>query len=203
MRTALLHAILHLLAWAAAASAAYPYDCCGELFNGNCGGSATLVGVWKDEGKGLCISCGHCFDDGIQRPYIRFGEKKYPAKVLAVNQRLDLSALLIDRPEGVATVRRVRAAKSSDGILMAVGYPWYARDGRPHYTTGKYLGYSGTDVHFAAKPYLHSGFSGGGLFAPDGSYLGSTNGYGEGYSYAASGPAMVKFVSRWLKVEGQ
>lgn len=190
-------AIIVALLLAPSVWAVYPYDCVGELQNGKFGGSATLVGVI--DGKGLCLSCWHVFEGGVNKPWVRYGDKKYTARVLGLDRADDLSAMEIEAPEGIPTAHLVRAAKPSDGSFIAVGYPYYARDDRPHWTSGRYLNYSGNDVHFAAKPFLHSGFSGGGLFAPDGAYVGSTNGYGTDYSYAASGRALENFASRWLK----
>lgn len=192
-------ALLLLLLLASPSFAVWPYDSVGELQNGSAGGSATLVGV--QDGRGLCLSCWHVFEQGVTSPFIRFGDKKYKCRVLALDQRDDLSALEISAPPGIQTARCVRAARASDGELVAVGYPFYARGDLPNWTRGKFLRYSGSDVEFDAHPFLHSGFSGGALFAPDGSYVGSTNGYGLGYSYAASGPALEKFASRFMKLE--
>lgn len=198
----ILHTIAHLLLWAACSYAEYglPYASVAEVQCGSAGGSATLVGIKGD--TGLAITAAHVVEGG-SRVSLKF-PNGYNCRgtILGRNERLDLAAIELPVVEGLRTPPRVRAAKESDGVLLAVGYPYYSK-GEPHFTRGKYLGYSGTDVHFAAKPSLHSGFSGGALFAPDGSYLGSTNGYGESYSYAASGPAMVQFVGRWLKVDKQ
>jgi S1-C subfamily serine protease len=196
-----LKTILLLLLLASPARAAWPYDSVGELFNGTAGGSATLVGV--QSGRGLCISCFHIFEDGINAPYIRFGATKYRCRVLALDKDADLSALEISAPPGITTPRCVRAAKASDGNLVAVGYPFYGTGDAPHWTSGKFLRYSGSVVEFDAHPFLHSGFSGGALFAADGSYVGTTNGYGTDYSYAESGPVLEKFAGRWLKVGAQ
>ncbi len=207
-----LHILAHLilLLWASAAHGAdtprsveptdYPYCCVAEVQCGDAGGSATLVGVQGN--RGLAITAAHVVEGG-SRVSLRFPNGyKCKGSVLGRNPSLDLAAIELPAVKGLRTVYRVRPAKSSDGVLLAVGYPYYERgEGRPHYTTGPYLGYANSDVEFRARPSLHSGFSGGGLFAPDGSYLGSTNGYGDSYSYAASGQAMVNFVGRWLKVE--
>lgn len=179
--------------------AAWPYDAVCEVQNGNAGGSGTLVGV-KDD-KGVVLSCGHIFDEGVRNPVARFGDKKYRGRVLGIDKELDLSAFVIQAPEGIKTPKCVRAAKRDDGFFIAVGYPWYSRGKEPHWTKGKYLGYSGKDVQFLARPYVHSGYSGGGLFAPDGSFVGVVCGYGEGYSYAPSGKALIEFASRWIKCE--
>lgn len=196
-------AIVFLLLWFCHAWGGhpYPYNTCVEVYNGNAGGSGTLVGV-KD-GKGLVISCAHVFEGNNRSPKVRFSDSdtRLPAQLVGINPSLDLSALTIDAPKGCVSAKSVRAAEPTDGTLTAIGYPWYSRGRSPHYTKGKYLEYRDNDVKFLAKPYVHSGFSGGGLFAPDGAMVGVVCGYGEGYSYAASGQAFERFTGKWLKVE--
>lgn len=192
--------LLLLLLVAPAWAFDYPYTAAIEVQNGSAGGSGTVVGV--DEGKALVISCAHIFEGGSRGPFCKYpgDELRYRARVLGVSHQVDLSAMEIKAPPKVVTAYRVRAARESDGTLTAVGFPWYCKPGCPHYTTGKYSKYSGCDVYFAADPHVHSGFSGGGLFAPDGSFVGVVTGYNDsGLSIATSGQTLEKFVGRWLK----
>jgi S1-C subfamily serine protease len=176
----------------------WPYSCTADLQNGSSGGSATLIGVTKD-GKGLVISCHHVFEDGVHKPTLKFPSGyKCRARVLGFDRRNDLSALSIKAPKDAYTPICVRPARKSDGYLTAVGYPFYC-NGKPHWIKGKYIGYSGSDVHI--RCFVHSGFSGGSLYADDGAFVGVVCGYGDDYSYAPSGPALVKFVSRFMEVE--
>ena len=183
----------------------YPYSCVTEIFNGSAGGSATLVGV--SNGHGLLLSVWHVFSDGVKSPACRFPDStnRIKCRVLALDERLDLSAIESDSIEGDATAYRVRAVRNDDGILKAVGYPFYARsEAGPHFTTGKFLRMDGDDLKAAFRPVVHSGFSGGGVFSPDGSLVGVVSGYNDDReSIACSGPALERFVSKWLKQGGQ
>lgn len=172
-----------------------------EVQNGGSGGSATLVGV-NARGKGLCLTCWHVFEGGIARPTVRFaGEDKwYAARVLATDQELDLAAMECGLPPKPRTACRVRAVAKSDGELIAIGFPYYAKVLDPYITRGRFLAMRGADCYFAAKPTVHSGFSGGGLFAPDGSLVGVIHGYTDRQeSLATSGRQLESFVARWLK----
>lgn len=179
----------------------YPYSTCCEVYCGSSGGSATLVGV--SSGRGLLLSAAHVFD-GRRTAECRFAasDRRVRCRLLAVDDRLDLAALESESVEGTATAYRVRGVRTSDGTLCAVGFPFYARGG-PHYTTGRFLRMRDEDLLAAFKPVVHSGFSGGGVFAPDGSLVGVVSGYNDSReSIACSGPALERFVARWLRQEG-
>ena len=136
------------------------------MFNGNAGGSATLVGV--SQGRGLLLSVWHVFEDGVRSPVCRFPDstKRIRCHVLALDQHLDLAAIESDSIEGTSTAFRVRAVRRDDGALQAVGYPFYARDeSGPHFTKGRFLRMDGDNLLAAFKPCVHSGFSGGGVFS--------------------------------------
>lgn len=148
---------------------------------------------------GLIISCDHVFDGGVRQPYVIFNNGyKAPATVVGRDRQLDLSAMIIRAPAGIGTPKGVRAARPDDKVFMAVGFPWYSQGGQ-NYTIGAYLGYSGFDVQFNARPYVHSGFSGGALITQEGYFVGVVCGYGQGYSYASSGDGMVRFIDRWME----
>lgn len=189
-----------LLAAPAWAKYPYPYSTAVEVFNGNAGGSATLVGV--SQGRGLLLSVWHVFEDGVRSPVCRFPDstKRIRCHVLALDQHLDLAAIESDSIEGTSTAFRVRAVRRDDGALQAVGYPFYARDeSGPHFTKGRFLRMDGDNLLAAFKPCVHSGFSGGGVFSLDGSLVGVVSGYNDRQeSIACSGPALERFVSRWL-----
>lgn len=172
-----------------------------EVQNSGSGGSATLVGV-NARGKGLCLTCWHVFEGGIARPTVRFpGEDKwYSARVLATDAELDLAAIECGLPAKPRTACRVRAVQPADGELIAIGFPYYAANLDPYITRGRFLAMRGADCYFAAKPTVHSGFSGGGLFARDGSLVGVIHGYtNRQESLATSGRQLETFVARWLK----
>lgn len=174
----------------------WPYCCVCDVQCGHSGGSATLLGI-KD-GTGIAGTAAHVVEEGNSVTLKFTNGYKCNGRVIGRNASLDLAAISLPVKEGMTTPRGIRAAQPDDKILLAVGFPFYCEPSIPHWTQGKYLGYSGSDVHFAAKPFLHSGFSGGMLITRDGYYVGSTNGYGTDYSYAASGKSMVQFFSRWV-----
>lgn len=179
----------------------WPYCCVADIQCGNSGGSATLVGI--NGTIGIAATAAHVVENG-DSVSLRFPDGyKCKGSVIGRDTKRDLAAIRLTVKEGMVTPRGIRAARESDKTVLAVGFPFYSEAGIPHWTTGPYLNYSGFDVHFKARPYIHSGFSGGMLISMDGYYLGSTNGYGDDYSYAASGEAMTRFLSRWVKVEEQ
>jgi S1-C subfamily serine protease len=213
--TRILSLIVALL-FAAPALAAWPWDAVCDITNLkkdwdresgrwiNHGGSGTLVGVSND--TGLILSCAHLWENGGKTAEVKFLSIKQPfrGQVLAVDHQNDLSAISITAPKGIATPKAVRAARPEDGVLVAAGFPFYSK-GELHWTSGKFLNYSGSDLHFAARPYVHSGFSGGAVFAMDGSLVGVVSGYdynagvNRGWSIAPSGQALEKFASRFMK----
>ncbi len=187
----------------------WPYCCCCEITNlkkewssdsqqmVSAGGSGTLVGISGD--TGVVATCAHVFENGGKSASLTFPDGyKCKGTVLARDAEIDLVAISIPVKAGMTTTRGIRAATAADKFVLAVGYPFYCH-GIPHWTVGPYVGYQDSDVRFKARPFIHSGYSGGMLIGTDGCYLGSTNGYGETYSYAASGKAMVQFFSQWVK----
>lgn len=201
LRSILLLALLVPVAEAGTKPTDWPYCCVADIQCGNAGGSGTLIGVANT--IGIVATAAHVVEGG-NRVSIRFPDGyKCQGAVIGRDSQLDLAAIRLPVKSGMRTTRGIRAADARDKTVLAVGYPFYCQPGIPHWTKGAYLGYSDSDVHFAAHPFLHSGFSGGMLIGTDGYYLGSTNGYGDDYSYAASGKAMVRFFSRWVKVEAK
>lgn len=202
-------AILLLLIFAVGARAEWPYDAVCEIVNQQwerdpqagervrAGGSGTLIGT--DGKQGLVLSCGHLFEHGGRTVSVKFPTIQGTATgaVIGLDLKVDLSMITIAAPAGIYGPTCVRAARQTDSELLAIGFPWYAK-GKQCFTSGKSLGYDGNDLHFAAHPFVHSGYSGGALLAPDGSFVGVVCGYGDDYSYAPSGPALVRFVSRWM-----
>lgn len=180
----------------------YPFSCAVEVRNGTAGGSAAVVGV--AEGRCLLLSCAHLFEGEGRAPEVRFPDSAqwFRARVLAVDSQLDLSAMDAPDTEVGDTARRVRVVKNTDDVLTTAGYPYYcAANKGPNYTRGRLLRIAEHDVYFAAKPVVHSGFSGAGLFAPDGSLVGIVHGYNdERESIACGGPAFTKFAARWVEV---
>lgn len=175
----------------------WPFCTVCDVTCGNAGGSATLIGIAGK--RGIAATAAHVVENGNSVRLVFPSGYKCTGQVIGRNSQLDLAAISLPVQPGMSTPRGIRAATSSDRVLLAVGYPYYCK-GCPHWTKGKNLGYSGTDIHFDAHPFLHSGMSGGALLSEDGYYVGATNGYGEGYSYAASGQSMVRFFSKWVKV---
>lgn len=175
----------------------WPYCCVADIQCGDSGGSATLLGIVGT--RGIAGTAAHVVENGNTVTLVFPSGYKCRGQVIGRNSDLDLAAISLPVQPGMSTPRGIRAAKSSDKVLLAIGYPWYGQ-GKEHWTKGRNLGYAGSDIHFDAHPYIHSGFSGGCLLTEDGWYVGSTNGFGQGYSYAAAGPSMVRFFSRWVKV---
>jgi hypothetical protein len=115
------------------------------------------------------------------------------------------AALLVRRMKGVGTLRGVRAAAKNDGGFTMIGYPWY-RQGGQEYWQGEYKGHMQWNTALIrGRPHLLSGYSGGATLNRYGEYVGPCNGYtnyGNGMpSYAASGPALIQFVGRYMDVE--
>ncbi len=177
----------------------WPYCCVCDVTCGNAGGSATLLGV---VGRiGIAGTAAHVVEGGTSVKMEFPNGYKTSGTVIGRSSKLDLAAIRLTVKEGMTTPRGIRAVVKSDTTVLAVGYPFYADHLKPHWTQGKFMGYEGSDVHFDAHPFIHSGFSGGMLISADGYYLGSTNGYGTNYSFAASGENMVRFFSKWIKQE--
>lgn len=197
-----LSAILFALVLACPSWAQWPYTCVARVHNGNTGGSATVVALTKDGTRARLLSCEHLFEDGVYSPYVTFGTQptKYSCRVLGTNAELDLSALEIKAPPGMKTAKCVREATDSDTSVVAVGYPYYSRNGKAYYSKGKILGYDMGCYTFSAP--VHSGYSGGALFAPDGSLIGVVCGYyGPRRSYAPAGKPFLDWASQYVEVE--
>lgn len=193
--------------------------CQAELHDSVClvscppnGGSGTLVAVSGD-GCGLVISVAHLFEGGNTRAITcRFPAtgKSYPARLLAVEGRYDLAALEIKHPPSVDRPAAIVAATKNDGPFTCVGFPWNSR-GRIRYTRGSYIGYAQGGESAYLPSMLHtrqlviSGYSGGARFNRFGEYVGPISGMcGEGSGgmdrcWGASGPALTKFVARFVK----
>jgi hypothetical protein len=198
----------------------YPYSCCADLSNGSAGGSATFAAI-DSGGNAILFSCGHIFLDDNDRPMIRnpvatfCNGEKMRCRVLDVDYQLDVSALKCKAPTGIATTRCVRKLRPSDSEVIAVGFPWYAKNERgsrnpwPHCVRGKLLGVEGNDIHFIGHgqtdtgKFVHSGFSGGGLVTPEGDLVGVVCGFSDGRRHYNYAPAIVEFASRFMKVEAE
>lgn len=180
----------------------FPYCCVCDIKCGSSGGSGTLIAINPKNKTGIVASCAHVCERSSVTLHFPDGYK-CSGTVLGRDSGLDLAAVSLPIKDGMVTPRGIRAARKSDETVLAVGFPYYCEPGVPHWTQGKYLGYDESNVHFKARPFIHSGFSGGMLISMDGYYLGSTNGYGNSYSYAASGESMIRFLSRWVKVEAE
>jgi len=209
----LLATLALLVILAAEACAAWPHDSVCAVSCSPYGGSGCLVGVTK-QGRGLVISAAHVFESGNrQNISCKFPTVARPlrARILGFDWQHDLVALDIPAPEGVATPTGVKAAGKDDGEITHVGYPWNAQ-GKQRYTVGRYLGYAGGGQSAWDRSQLHtrckviSGMSGGARFNRHGDYLGVISGMtGDGPNmdrcWGCSGPALTKFVGRWMKCE--
>ena len=183
--------------------ASWPWDACCAVRSGNAGGSGTMVGVAGEQS--LIITASHVTEGGGRRS-VRFnGHDWQPATLVGSDERNDLAALVTKTPEGIGTPRGVRAASKEDSPFFMVGYPYYSR-GKQEVWQGNYAGYTqhGT-VMVQGRGHIQSGYSGGATFNRYGEWVGSCNGYldyGNGISsYAASGPAMIRFVGQFMEVE--
>lgn len=177
----------------------WPYSVVCSISAGDAGGSGTLIGITQD-GKGIIATAAHVVE-GTRAIRATFPDGyKANGTVIDRNENLDLAACVILVKPGMQTPRGLRANVREGELVTAYGYPYYSRN-LEHWTQGKVEDVSEDTIKFLAKPYIHSGFSGGCLLDKDGYYLGSTNGYGKGYCYAAGGPEMVRFFSKWVKVQ--
>ena len=87
-----------------------------------------------------------------------------------------------------------------DKEAIAAGFPWYG-EGVMHWTRGKITGRSATGIYFKARPFVHSGYSGGCLFGVDGALIGVVCGYNDSDSYAPGGKAMFDFLDKYMELE--
>jgi hypothetical protein len=210
---AILIALKLLLLLASQVYAEWPHDSVCAVFCPPYGGSGCLVGVTKD-GRGLVISAAHVFESGNRNnlsckfPTVR---ERIRARILGFDWSHDLVALDIKAPDDIATPTCVKAASKDDGQITHVGYPCNAQ-GSQRYTVGPYIGYAGSGESAWGRSQLHtrcrviSGYSGGARFNKHGEYIGVISGMtGNGpdmdRAWGASGPALEKFVGRWMKCE--
>lgn len=177
----------------------WPYSAVCDIETTEAGGSGTLIAITSKR-EGILATAAHVVE-GVNVIIATFPDGyKVEGRVLGRNSNLDLAACVIPIKPGMQTPRGLRANVKEGELVTAYGYPYYGRD-KEHWTQGKVSEVTNDTIKYLARPYAHSGFSGGCLLDENGYYLGSTNGYGRGYCYAAGGPEMVRFFSRWVKVQ--
>lgn len=162
------------------------------------GGSATLVAV--NGNRGLVVSAAHVFEEGDRsRITCTFPSgERCRARLLGL-ARPDFAALVVENPPDVATPHCVRPARKEDGPFSQVGYPAMGQ-GRQMYVTANYLGYDNESrLHITGRSW--SGFSGGALFNRYGEFVGTITGFDDESALIPSGPAMSRFIGRWMRVE--
>ena len=104
-----------------------------------CHGSGTLV--HNDEGRGIVLTCGHLFRDGVGRITVWFSDgRPVDGELLAVDQTWDLAALAIVRP-GVMPVKIAADYPVPGEQLESCGY---GADGKYWCNRGQVLGYTRT-----------------------------------------------------------
>lgn len=181
-------------------------DCICVISGPQYGGSGTLVAVAKN-GHGLVISAAHVFEDGNTHDILCvFPAVKVvcDAKILAVDSRHDIAALDIAKVPKVELPAGIVAGQKADGPYVCAGFPWDSRHAL-RWTRGAFVGYDGATL--LTRQTVRSGFSGGGRFNRFGEYVGPISGMrGEGDApldqcWGCSGPAMLAFVGRFVKLE--
>jgi len=196
--------VLWLASAALGATPAYdalPWDSVCDLSAPPYGGSGTLIGI--DGNRGLIATCSHTFHGvGTRNVSVEFRSGyKARAKLLAMDDRNDLALFEIQVEPNMVTPPAVKLARRNEGTVTAIGFPWYGQ-GAMHYTSGRLVRIDSSGrALFAARPHVHSGFSGGGLFNERGEYLGAISGYdGDGLSIAGSGEPLRRLVARYMEV---
>lgn len=197
-----------LLSWPGLACAQSPdlgrivWDSVCDLSAPPYGGSGTLVGI--DGERGLISTCSHTFHGvGTRNVSVEFRSGyKTRARLLAMDDRNDLAVFEIKVQPGMATPPAVKLASVDEGNVIAIGFPWYGQ-GKMHYTAGKLVRIDGSGrALFAARPHVHSGYSGGGLFNEQGEYLGAISSFdANGLSIAGSGEPLRRLLSRYMEVQ--
>lgn len=191
-----------LAALSCAEAPAVPWDSVCDLAAPPYGGSGTLIHVGAD-GVGLVATCSHTFHGvGTDNVVCTFRSGyRARAKLVAIDDANDLALLAIRSNGELPTPSAVKLASRNEGQVTAVGFPWYGQ-GTMHYTSGELVRIDGNGrALFAAKPHVHSGFSGGALFNAQGEYLGAISGYdSEGLSIAGSGEPLRRLLSKYVEV---
>ncbi|MCI0333687.1 MAG: serine protease [Planctomycetes bacterium] len=191
------------------------HDCVCEIVCPPNGGSGTLVATRAD-GHGLVISVAHVFEGGNRAAIVcefPAARKKYPARLLAIDESYDLAALDIPAVPDVDMPSAIVPARKEDGPFTCVGFPWNSRHA-VRWDRGDYIGYpQGNGTSAFAPSMLHtrthviSGYSGGARFNRYGEYVGPISGMcGEGGAYmdrtwGASGIVLIRFISRFVELE--
>jgi len=124
-------------------------------------GSGTLIMKNREADTGIIISCAHLFSDGAGNIRVTFrGGESLPGKLVRIDTRADLSAILISCPE-VDPVR-VDINVKKGAAVFSNGYG----SGLFKTTTGKYTHNSGRPGQHNIETNFPSrqGDSGGGLF---------------------------------------
>ena len=104
-----------------------------------CHGSGTLI--HNDQGRGIILTCGHLFRDGVGRITVWFSDgRPVDGKLLAVDQTWDLAALAIVRPD-VTPVKVANDYPAPGEQLESCGY---GADGNYRCNRGLALGYTRT-----------------------------------------------------------
>lgn len=164
------------------------------------GGSGTLIGTTADGTKALVISCNHVCEDApivncTFKNVPQLAAKKFPGRVVELDSRHDLAAVLIYNP-GIPPVV-IGDFQRHDGIYSACGYGG-----------GRYSAARGRIFRMDANTTwtrcgIYPGHSGGGLFDPYGCYCGVTNWNNgsdgpnpSGFSRSRSGAALQAFICK-------
>ena len=104
-----------------------------------CHGSGTLV--HNDEGRGIVLTCGHLFREGVGRITVQFSDgRPVDGELLAVDQTWDLAALAIVRP-GAVPVKVAAEYPVPGEQLESCGY---GANGDYRCNRGRALGYTRT-----------------------------------------------------------
>lgn len=173
----------------------WPYSCIARIQAGNRGGSASLIGMSGT--RGLVITAAHVTGNSRTVKLTFPDGYECTGRVLDFDRGIDIAVIEATVPATYRTLRRVRAARESDGTLTAVGYPSYSRD-KACFTQGRFTGYSGSKVKVSMRRPISSGYSGGALLSENAELIGVTNWRSRGETLAASGAAMETFIGRFM-----
>lgn len=169
------------------------------------GGSATLVSV-NSKREGLLVSCAHIFENGGKLATVTFPtvEGEWNARVIAVDHKNDISALVIGNPPVVSMPSCIRPAREGDGPFTCIGYPGRS-GGKRQYRVGEYIGYEGGRLY--TRGTVISGCSGGARLNRFGEYVGPVCGNtSDGdrpmdRTYGPSGTVLSSFLKPYIEVQ--
>ena len=159
-------------------------------------GSGMLIEKNADGSRGVVLTCGHLFADGVGQVVVAFPDgRTHGARLLAVDRQADLAALLIANP--AAQPAKVSEKTGTGGPLTACGF---GPSGVYRCTAGRLLGHSQAtgQENLMLEGAVRSGDSGGAVFDARGRLVAVVWGESCGVTYASTGGPLRRFLAKVL-----